>query len=150
MRLLLIIRGLLILSVCFPAVLHAATPDEEAAISATALDYIEGWYTRDPERMERALHPQLVKRRVGVDPGSGDTYLDEGSALRLVQGTRPPPGETVPPLGSQRREVTVLDVYGNAATVKIDADDWVDYLHLVKWNGEWKILNVLWELRPEE
>jgi hypothetical protein len=25
----------------------------------------------------------------------------------------------------------------------------VDYMHLVRWNGEWKIINVLWDLRPE-
>jgi hypothetical protein len=125
-----------------------ARPEDREAIRRTALDYIEGWYTKDPARMERALHPQLVKRRVGVDPQSKQTYLDEGSGLRLVQGTRPQPGRPVPPLGNQRREVTILDLYGNAATVKVDADEWVDYLHVVKWNGEWKILNVLWELRP--
>jgi hypothetical protein len=22
-------------------------------------------------------------------------------------------------------------------------------MHLVRWNGEWKIINVLWDLRPE-
>ena len=27
----------------------------------------------------------------------------------------------------------------------IVATDWVDYLHLVKWNGVWRIINVLWE-----
>jgi hypothetical protein len=39
-----------------------ATPSDSTAIMATALDYIEGWYTRDAARMERALHPHLVKR----------------------------------------------------------------------------------------
>ncbi len=27
--------------------------------------------------------------------------------------------------------------------------DWIDYLHLARWNGEWKIVNVLWELKPK-
>jgi hypothetical protein len=130
----------------------SAEPDARAedreGIRRTALDYIEGWYAKDPARMERALHPQLIKRRVGIDAERKQSYLDEGSGLRLVQGTRPQPGRAVPPLGNQRRDVTILDLYSNAATVKIDADEWVDYLHVVKWNGEWKILNVLWELRP--
>jgi len=137
-----------------PVAALAAEPNSRAedgeAIRRTALDYIEGWYTKDPVRMERALHPQLIKRRVGVDTERKQSYLDEGSGLRLVQGTRPVPGRTVPPLGKQRRDVTILDIEGNAATVKVDADDWVDYLHVVKWNGEWKILNVLWELRPQQ
>jgi len=121
--------------------------DDRAAIRATALDYIEGWYTNDAVRMERALHPQLVKRRLVVE-GSGSATIDEMSAQRLVQATRPPPGWMPGKLTTQRREVTILDVFGNAATVKIDADNWVDYLHLVKVKGSWKILNVLWETRP--
>ena len=47
-------------------------------------------------------------------------------------------------------DVTVLDVFENAASAKIVASDWVDYLHLARWNGEWKIVNVLWELKPQE
>ena len=32
--------------------------------------------------------------------------------------------------------MTVLDVFENAASVKVVAA-WIDYLHLVKWNGRW-------------
>ena len=38
------------------------TPADSAGITRTALDYIEGWYTGDATRMERALHPELAKR----------------------------------------------------------------------------------------
>ncbi len=123
-----------------------ATADA-AGIRRASLDYIEGWYTQDAARMERALHPQMVKRRVLLDAASGKSSLDHGDAQRLIQATRPAPREAPRPLGNRRRDVSILDVQGNAATVKVDADDWVDYLHLVRWNGEWKILNVLWELR---
>lgn len=127
-----------------------ADTDDRESIRKVALDYIEGWYTRDALRMERALHPQMIKRLVSTDPASMKSRLDEGSALRLIQATRPVVGRTVQPLESLRRDVQILDVFGNAATVKIDATGWVDYLHMVKWNGEWKILNVLWELRSQE
>jgi hypothetical protein len=147
-----------LLAACLFAIVLAVVPraaqaqdpaEDRRAIERAALDYIEGWYTQDAARMERALHPQLIKRRVGVDPASGEWYLDESSGLRLVQATRPAPGEVAAPLAGRRREVVILDLFGNAASVKVEADRWVDYLHLVKWNGEWKILNVLWELRPE-
>ena len=42
-------------------------------------------------------------------------------------------------------EVKILDVYENAAVVRIDGPQWVDYLQMAKWNGEWVIVNVLWE-----
>jgi hypothetical protein len=45
--------------------------------------------------------------------------------------------------------VTILDVYENAASVKIVASDWIDYLHVARWNGSWRIVNVLWELKPQ-
>lgn len=35
---------------------------ESKAIRKTALDYIEGWYEGDTVRMDRSLHPDLVKR----------------------------------------------------------------------------------------
>lgn len=65
-------------------------------------------------------------------------------ASELIAGTEAGGGKNTPP-DRVRKEVTVLDVYGNAASAKIIATDWVDYLHLVNWNGEWRIINVLWE-----
>jgi Putative lumazine-binding len=47
------------------------------------------------------------------------------------------------------KEVTILDHYNNTAVVKIVASDWIDYLEVAKFNGEWKIINVLWELKPK-
>ena len=54
------------------------------------------------------------------------------------------------PTEKQEKEVTILDIYNNAASVKVIASTWIDYLHVAKWNGEWKIVNVLWELKPEK
>jgi hypothetical protein len=34
--------------------------------------------------------------------------------------------------------------------VKIVASGWVDYLEEVKFDGQWKILNVLWELKSQQ
>ena len=46
-------------------------------------------------------------------------------------------------------EAIILDVFENAAVVKVIGPEWVDYLHMVKWNGRWVIVNVLWELNPK-
>jgi hypothetical protein len=45
--------------------------------------------------------------------------------------------------------VTILDRFENAAVVKIVAAEWIDYLELAKVDGEWKIINVQWELKPK-
>ena len=45
--------------------------------------------------------------------------------------------------------MTILDVYGNAACVKLEMHEWVDYLQMAKLDGKWVIVNVLWEPTPE-
>jgi hypothetical protein len=124
---------------------RAQTAADSAAIRATALDYIQGWYTNNSARMERALHSHLAKRLVWAD-STGRSHLVDLTALELIQGTKSHP----PTPGSERRhDVTILSTYGNVAMVRIEASDWVDFLQEVKWNGSWKILNVIWENRPE-
>jgi len=127
---------------------RAQTAADTAAIRATALDYIEGWWTGDALRMERALHGKLAKRMVVTDT-SGHSRLVDMTALELVQNVRAG-GGTRTPKSDQRSDVTILDVFRNAAIVKIDAGSWIDYLQEARWNGRWVIVNVLWELRPRQ
>ena len=96
--------------------------------------------------MERALHPELAKRIVRSNK-DGVSQLGQMSAMSLVQGTRRGGGKNTL-REQQQKDVTILDVYENAASVKIVAADWIDYLHMAKFNGRWVIINVLWELKP--
>ncbi|HKP15281.1 MAG TPA: nuclear transport factor 2 family protein [Gemmatimonadaceae bacterium] len=125
----------------------AQSAADSAAIRATALDYIEGWYAGDAARMERALHPELAKRIVETD-ARGRSRLGQQSAMTLVTSTRRGGGTDIP-AGQRKSDVRILDVYGNAASVRVQAATWVDYLHIAKSNGRWVIVNVLWELEPQ-
>jgi len=114
---------------------QTTTPDENEAIRRTALDYIEGWYTGDAARMERALHPELAKRMISTDPKTGRSHFNHMGAMALVQRTRDGGGKKTP-ADRQLKEVTILDRYDNAAVVKIVASDWIDYLEIAKFNGD--------------
>jgi hypothetical protein len=127
---------------------HAQSPADSAGIRQAALDYIEGYYEGDGARMERALHPELAKRIVRTGD-NGRSQLGQMSAMTLVMGTRAGGGKDIPP-ADRHKDVTILDIYQNAASAKIYAAGWVDYLHLAKWNGRWVIVNVLWELHPKK
>ena len=125
-----------------------AEPDSDAeAIKQTALDYGQGWYDGDAERMERALHPDLAKRALMPNPHGGGK-IDQMSAKTLVQMTKTGHGKKTPP-DQRRTEVTIPEIYGNAACVKLQMHDWVDFMHMSKVNGRWVIVNVLWEFTPE-
>jgi hypothetical protein len=101
----------------------------------------------DAARMERSLHPELAKRMVKTDPRTGRSELEQMSALTLVKDTRQGWGRATPP-EKRQKDLTILDVFGGAATAKLVAADWIDYLHLTRYDGECKIVNVLWEMKP--
>jgi hypothetical protein len=53
------------------------------------------------------------------------------------------------PKGGQSKDVVILEVFQNIASVRINAATWVDYLQLTKYNGERKIINLLYEFKRE-
>ena len=125
--------------------LAAQTAADTAAIKQTALDYIEGWYDGNAERMERAVHPDLAKRIINTDQ-RGRNVLGHQSAMTLVLNTRRGGGKEDT---ARRTDVRILDVFTNTASVRVDAGRWIDYLHIARWNGRWVIVNVLWETRAQ-
>ena len=120
---------------------------DSAAIRATALDYVEGWYEGNAARMARALHPELVKRIVVSDTATGQSVLQNMGASALVNGTRHGYGKETPKERRQK-DVRVLDIFGNAASARATMADWIDYMQLAKVDGRWVIVNVLWEQKP--
>jgi hypothetical protein len=125
----------------------AQTSADSSAIRATALHYVEGWYEGNPERMSRALHPELVKRIVVTDTASDRSVLQDMGASALVNGTRRGWGKETPK-EKQEKEVRILDIFGGAASVRTTMADWIDYMQLAKVDGRWLIVNVLWERKP--
>src|SRR5688572_5915497 len=145
-----IATSVLVLAVCCVGT-SAQEPNadkEREAIKQTALDYVEGWYEANAERMERALHPELAKRIVRNSP-EGRSRLDQMGAMALVQGVKRGGGKDTP-RERQQKDVVILDVFENTASVKAVMSGWIDYLHMAKFNGRWVIVNVLWELKPQK
>lgn len=142
-----IVLGALVCSIgMLPAAAQSAA--DSAAIRETAMDYMQGWYTGDTLRMGRALHPDLAKRIVHTGP-DGASRLDHMGADRLVEGTRRGFGKETP-ASERQSDAAILDIFGNTASVKATMRDWIDYMHMAKWNGRWVIVNVLWEMKPKD
>ncbi|UYP44063.1 hypothetical protein NEF87_000348 [Candidatus Lokiarchaeum ossiferum] len=111
----------------------------EEKIKKTALNYVEGWYSADSKRMEKALHSKLVKRRF-VSPQE----IWDVNTPWMIEATEEGRGK-IDDINQGKKEVTILDYYNNIASVKIISDKFVDYLHMVFIQGEWKIVDVLWD-----
>lgn len=141
------ISAIFIVLAAFTAVSAQADAEREA-IKRTALNYAEGWYEGNADKMESALSPDLAKR-IARSNAQGQTRLDQMTAMALVQGTRGGFGKQTP-AAEQQKDVTILDMLGGASTVKLEMRDWVDYMHVAKINGKWLIVNVLWEMKPRK
>ena len=116
---------------------HAAV--DEAAIRATVSDYIEGYYLSDPVRMERSLHPRYLKHTITGSDGHLNVIEKRGTEMvREVRNKK-----EVMPASQRKKEITILAVKGDVASVKLVATAWTDYMTLLKQNGEWKILSVV-------
>lgn len=138
-------KYLILLFVCVSSKFHAQTAQDSAAIKRVALAYIEAQHTPNPKLMESALHPRMVKRSVFRNKTAQKDFVSEFFAENMIilAETYNVKGDKFPK--NPRKEVKLLDVSAKTASVKLLADAWIDYMHIVKVNGEWKIINVLWQ-----
>jgi len=116
------VRATVLLLAVMPfMVLGAQTAADSNAIRQAALDYIEGYYEGDGARMERALHPELAKRIVRTND-QGRSQLQQMSAMSLVLAHERAAARTTG--HGSRKDVTIFDIYQNAASAKIYASGW--------------------------
>ncbi len=139
------IRFVLLIVLCFPVSNGQDKQDvekEKAGIRQAALDYAEGYYEGNAERMERAVHPLLCKRGLVRLNEQGEPFLVFMNSEMLIEAARSGRGKLDPEM--RNITVTVLDLNENTASAKVFTAQFNDFLHLAKVNGAWKIVNVLW------
>ena len=115
----------------------AMAATDEDLITATVLDYFEGWFEGDAARMERALHPELVKRDADE--------LELTTKAQMVEATARGVGKTRAAGRRIEIDVEVADVRGDAASVVVRTAIYHEYLHMVRTTGGWRIANALWQ-----
>ena len=124
--------------------------DDVEAITAAALDYVEGYFEGDEARMRRCLHPELVKRTIWHRPETGDWGLGRPSTAEAMIGwARDGVGRDAAD-GGRPISITVEDAFRHISSVKVVSGPFMDYLHIAKVGDRWLIVNVLWELREGE
>jgi ketosteroid isomerase-like protein len=112
---------------------------DEDLIEQAVLDYFQGWFDGDVDRMDRALHVDLVKRWPGTDGGAELPVTTKARMLELTAQ-----GEGASDVGDGRLEVTISDVHEDIASVVVRGGIYREYVHLVRTDGAWKIANTLW------
>ncbi|MDX1395775.1 MAG: nuclear transport factor 2 family protein [Gemmatimonadota bacterium] len=132
-------------TVSAPSTPAAVATDDTEAIEAAALDYIEGFYTGDADRLRRSVRPEVTKygfaRRSADQPYQGSAMPFE-EMLAYAEHVRTS-GDTAP--ADAPKEVEILDAMDQIAVVKVTAFWGSDYLQMAKYEGRWMILHVIWQ-----
>lgn len=114
---------------------------EEASIRQTALNYIEGYYSGDVDRIEKAIHPDINKATPRDIPQTGRTLIAYTTYSALVENTRAKTGVLAD--SARHIHIQVLNVDNGTSNVKVVSANFTDFLQMVKLDGQWKILNVI-------
>ncbi|MCB0461144.1 MAG: nuclear transport factor 2 family protein [Flavobacteriaceae bacterium] len=121
---------------------------EIKAVESTIVNYIENFFENNFDEMNKSLHPRLAKR--GLNP-DGMTMSDDFPPEKLKELMK-----TKPKFDKKHQYNVVKDVaiYGNMASASLKTGypktRWTEYIHLVKQNGDWKIINVFWEFEKKK
>jgi peroxiredoxin len=122
------------------------TSADSAAIRQTAMDYVDGSYASDAARVERAVHPDMVKAFPRLIDRTGRTSPSYVSYSVLIEGTRAK-AYAVPDTG-RHINVQILNIHVDVANVKVTSAGANEYLQMVKLDSLWKIVNILWNGGP--
>ena len=121
--------------------------NESKAIEKTILNYIENFFENNFEEMNKSLHPRLAKRGLNPDRTLSEDFPPQ-KLKELMQKKQ------IFPLKNQSNLVENIAVFGDMAKASLVTGypntRWVEYIHLVKLDNEWKIINVFWEFYPKE
>ncbi len=138
--------GLFGLVMMVPAPVFAQSVEDRAGVERAALDYLEGFYDGSTEKIRRGVHPDVFK--FGFAKRDGEYHripmsFDEMLAFATdVRESGRFPDENAP------KRVEILDVLDQTAVVKVYAWWGSDYMNMAKFDGEWKIVQVLWQTPP--
>lgn len=131
-----------------PAPAPAQEAFDYAGVERAALDYLEGFYEGSPEKIRRSVHPDAQKFGFAMRDG---TYqrIPMSFDQMLAFATRVRETGDHPPDDAPKR-VEILDVLDQTAVAKVHAWWGSDYLTMARYDGAWKIVQVLWQSPPPE
>lgn len=120
-------------------------------VKAAILDYVEGLYLVDSTRIDKSVDKKLRKIGYWYNPDKKQ-YLDnlEMTHTQLSNlasnwnKSRKRVDEDSP------KEIEIFDINSKIASAKLTAEWGIDLFHLAKVNGQWKIMNVIWQSQPKE
>ena len=129
---------------------HSQSHDNQVAVKNAILDYVEGLYEVDPSRIQNSVHMELRKRGYWYDQEIKD-YRDnvDMTYQQLYDLSSKWNKDGKGANAESPKRIDIFDVTDKTASAKLTAEWGIDYFHLVKLEGKWVIMNVMWQSHPK-
>jgi hypothetical protein len=145
-----LISAAALFALALPGALPAQDGSDDQGVTAAVMDYVDAIYNVEPERIDRSVSPDLVKRGYWRQEAGADyrEYPMNFDQLRSLSEQWNADGHLDP--ATAIKEVVVFDILDKTASAKLVADWGIDYMQLAKVDGRWMIKNILWQSHPPE
>ncbi len=122
-----------------------ATSKDSAEIRKKSLGYLVALQTLDPVLMDEVMNDSLNKITIGYNRSIKAEVARPTTRSQMMAFAEDwnKSNSKFPPVPNN--EITILDIYNRIATVRLVSDNWVEYLHLIKLNEKWEIINLIWQ-----
>jgi hypothetical protein len=123
---------------------------EFKAIHTVMLSYVEALYEADTVKIIKSVHPAL--RKIGYWFNAGDKKYRDNLPMTFTQLKNLSASWNLDGNNANEKsikEAVIYEINDRTASGKVEAVWGVDYMHLAKLDGEWKIMNIIWQSRPE-
>lgn len=122
-----------------------ASQKDSIEIKKIALGYLIALQQLNPELIDTVLNDSLNKVTIGYNRDTRAEYARRTTKRQMLKfaATWNKANNKFPP--KPNNQVIILDIYNRIATVKLISDNWVEYLQLIKLDGNWDIINLIWQ-----
>ena len=134
-----------------PAIITAqngqSSTDEELVRQAIE-DYVLALYNVEPDRIARSVDTSLHKIGYYDHQGKAQNHVPMTyHQLYQLAGRWNKEGKNADE--SSPREIEIYQIHDRTASAKLTAQWGVDFMHLSKVDGQWKIMHVMWQRPPK-
>ena len=124
------------------ASLAQSSAEDYPAIAQTVNYYLEGGTNNDFEMLKKAFHETATMKYI-----NNGEYVEVNAVAFFQKGMKPgPPQDRI-------TRIVSIDASENAAFAKLEIEyptfSFIDYMHLLKIDGEWKIVSKIFNRRAK-
>ena len=122
-----------------------ASQKDSLEIRRIATGYLIALQDLKPDLMKEVMNDSLNKISIGWDRSTKKEYAKATTKAQMIEfATSWNKSNTKFPF-NPTNNITILDIYNRIANVKLVSDNWVEYLHLIKLDGKWSVVNLIWQ-----